>query len=51
VRVTPAAASGAPARDFDAALLAVHSDTALRILGGGATEAEREVLGAIPYNK
>ncbi|GBF87498.1 cyclopropane fatty acid synthase [Raphidocelis subcapitata] len=50
VRVTPAAASGAPARDYDAALLAVHSDTALKILGEGATGAEREVLGAIPYS-
>jgi predicted NAD/FAD-binding protein len=51
VRVTPAAgaASAAP-REFDAVLLATHSDTALQILGAGATAAEREVLGAIPYN-
>jgi hypothetical protein len=48
VRVTPAAAPGA--REFDAVVLATHSDTALAILGAGATAAEREVLAAIPYN-
>jgi predicted NAD/FAD-binding protein len=36
---------------FDAVVFATHSDQALRILGDGATEAEREVLGAIPYTE
>lgn len=49
-RVRVQAASGA-AREFDAVVLATHSDTALKLLGGGATPAEREVLGAIPYNE
>ena len=48
-RVRVKAASGG-SRDFDAAVLATHSDTALALLGGGATAGEREVLGAIPYN-
>lgn len=48
VRVTPV--GGAP-REFDAVVLATHSNTALQLLGAGATEAEREVLGAIPYNR
>ncbi len=34
---------------FDALVLGCHSDQALRILGAGATEAERAVLEAIPY--
>jgi uncharacterized protein len=34
---------------FEAVVLACHSDQALRLLGGAATEAERRVLGAIPY--
>lgn len=42
--------AGGAARDFDAAVVATHSDAALRLLGGGATDAEREVLGAIPYS-
>jgi predicted NAD/FAD-binding protein len=37
-----------PAEGFDAVVLAVHSDQALRMLGD-ATRTEREVLGAIPY--
>jgi predicted NAD/FAD-binding protein len=49
VRVTPA--GGGTPRDFDAVVVATHSDTALKMLGAGATEAEREVLAAIPYNK
>lgn len=48
VRVSPASGK---ARDFDAVVLATHSDTALKILGAGATAAEKEVLGAIPYNR
>ena len=38
---------GAPER-FDQAILAVHSDQALRLLAG-PTPAERQVLGAMPY--
>jgi len=34
---------------FDHVVFACHSDQALRILGEDATDAEREVLGAIPY--
>lgn len=34
---------------FDRAVVASHSDQALEMLGGSATAAEREVLGAIPY--
>ncbi len=30
-------------------MLATHSDQALRLLGHGATDRERELLGAIPY--
>jgi len=36
---------------FDAVVLACHSDQALRLLGAGATHAERAVLGAIPYQR
>lgn len=49
-RVRVKAASGG-AREFDAVVLATHSDTALALLGGGATAEERELLGAIPYSK
>ena len=34
---------------FDAVVLACHSDQALRLLGAGATGAERTVLGAVRY--
>ena len=34
---------------FDHVVLACHSDQALAMLGAGASAAEREVLGAIPY--
>jgi uncharacterized protein len=34
---------------FDHVVLATHSDQALRLLGSGATDTERSVLGAIPY--
>jgi uncharacterized protein len=37
-----------PAEVFDAVVLAVHSDQALRMLGD-PSRAEREVLGGIPY--
>lgn len=39
---------GAPAETFDAVVFACHSDQALRLLGD-ASAAEREILGAIPY--
>lgn len=31
-------------------MLATHSDISLSLLGAGATDEERAVLGAIPYN-
>jgi predicted NAD/FAD-binding protein len=34
---------------FDRVFLATHSDTSLRILGDSATDLERDVLRAIPY--
>lgn len=34
---------------FDYVFFACHSDEALKILGAEATEAETEILGAIPY--
>jgi len=34
---------------FDELILAVHSDQAIGLLGGDATDAEREALGAIRY--
>jgi uncharacterized protein len=45
VEVTPA---GGGAESFDELILAVHSDQALRMLGD-ASAAERQILGAIPY--
>lgn len=36
---------------FDELILACHSDQALALLGEQATEAEREILGAIPYSE
>lgn len=38
---------------FDHAVLAVHTDTALRILeaGGGATPDERDILGRVTWKK
>jgi predicted NAD/FAD-binding protein len=41
---------GRPER-FDRVIFACHSDQALRILGDGATAAERELLGAFPYSR
>jgi predicted NAD/FAD-binding protein len=35
---------------YDVCILATHSDSSLRLLGSGATAAEKEVLSAIPYN-
>lgn len=34
---------------FDHVVFACHSDQALRMLGNGATAAEREILGSFPY--
>jgi predicted NAD/FAD-binding protein len=45
VEVTPA---GAEPVDFDEVVIAVHSDQALAMLAD-ATPAEREILGAFPY--
>jgi predicted NAD/FAD-binding protein len=36
---------------FDHVVVATHSDQALRLLGAGATDTERSVLGAIPYQR
>ncbi len=36
---------------FDYVFFACHSDQALKMLGGDASAAEREVLGAIPYQE
>jgi predicted NAD/FAD-binding protein len=43
-------ADGRPAERFDRAVLATHSDEALALLAQ-PTPAEREVLGAIPYQR
>lgn len=37
------------AEHFDAVVLACHSDQALRLLGAGASDAERSILGAVRY--
>ena len=47
VEVTPS--SGAPER-FDQVVIAAHSDQALRLLADPSS-AEREILGAIPYQE
>jgi uncharacterized protein len=39
------------AEHFDDVILACHSDQALALLGAEATQAEREVLGAIGYHR
>ena len=36
-------------QEFDHVVFACHSDQALSILGSAATEQEREILGAFPY--
>ena len=46
VTVTPR--GGEPER-YDHVVLAVHADQALAILGGDATNRERELLGAFPF--
>ncbi len=42
-------AEGCETESFDRVVIATHSDQALRMLGANATDAERQVLGAIPY--
>ncbi len=37
--------------DFDHVILATHADTALAILGGGASASERDVLSAFRYRE
>jgi predicted NAD/FAD-binding protein len=44
------AAGGEPER-YDEVVIATHSDQALSLLGADATDAERELLGAIPYQR
>ena len=43
-------AEGCESEEFDRVVVATHSDQALAMLGD-ASEAEREVLGAIPYQR
>ncbi len=43
-------ADGCETEDFDEVVIATHSDQALRMLAD-PSEAEREVLGAIPYRR
>lgn len=43
--------SNGVSQDFDHVIFACHSDQALRILGDGCTQPEREVLSAFPYQK
>jgi uncharacterized protein len=44
-------ADGCESEEFEQVVIAAHSDQALAMLGRGATAAEREVLGAIPYQR
>jgi uncharacterized protein len=44
-------ADGCESEEFDQVVIAAHSDQALAMLGGDASAAEREVLGAIPYQR
>jgi predicted NAD/FAD-binding protein len=44
-------AEGCETEVFDRVVIASHSDQALAMLGPNATLAEREVLGAIPYQR
>ena len=43
-------ADGCESEDFDEVVIATHSDQALRMLAD-PSEAEREILGAIPYQR
>jgi predicted NAD/FAD-binding protein len=42
---------GSPGGEFEHVIFACHSDQALRILGAEATVAERDVLGAMPFEE
>lgn len=42
---------GGRAERFDRVVFSCHSDQALKILGEGATSAEREILGVFPYSR
>ena len=44
-------ADGCETESFDRIVIAAHSDQALAMLGRSATRAEREILGAIPYQR
>jgi predicted NAD/FAD-binding protein len=44
-------AEGCETETFDRVVIASHSDQALAMLGPNATQAEREILGAIPYQR
>jgi predicted NAD/FAD-binding protein len=37
--------------EFDMIVMATHTDQALKILGTGATNDERRILGSIPYKR
>ena len=43
-------AEGCESEDFDEVVIATHSDQALAMLAD-PSEAEREILGAIPYQR
>ena len=43
-------AEGCESEDFDQVVIATHSDQALALLAD-PSEAEREILGAIPYQR
>ena len=43
--------AGGKCESYDQIVFACHSDEALQILADGATEAEREILSALPYQK
>jgi uncharacterized protein len=50
-RVEVHAAGALEPERFDHVVLATHSDRALELLGGDATDSERSVLTAIPYQR
>lgn len=49
VRIVSGQGSETHTEQFDALVLATHSDQSLRLLGDAATPFERAVLGAVPY--
>jgi predicted NAD/FAD-binding protein len=36
---------------FDAVIMATHAPDTLKLLGAGATEQEKAILGAFPYEE